>query len=71
MPGRPMTEEQKRNKRERERERQNSIPVSLNSSNLAEKVTPQIPFLNTKPFVIQLGMSYFKWMHKLFLKSCF
>ena len=27
MPGRPMTEEQKRKKRERERERQNVTPV--------------------------------------------
>ena len=27
MPGRPMTEEQKRNKRERQRERQNGTPV--------------------------------------------
>lgn len=27
MPGRPMTEEQRRKKRERERQRQNSIPV--------------------------------------------
>ena len=27
MPGRPMTEEQKRKKREREQKRQNSIPV--------------------------------------------
>ena len=27
MPGRPMTEEQKRKKRERDRERQNGTPV--------------------------------------------
>ena len=27
MPGRPMTEQQKRKKRERERERQNGTPV--------------------------------------------
>ena len=27
MPGRPMTEEQKRKRRERERERQNGTPV--------------------------------------------
>ena len=27
MPGRPMTEEQKRRKREKERERQNGTPV--------------------------------------------
>ena len=50
MPGRPMTEEQKRKKRERERERQNGTPV--NSLKLVEEVTPQIFFLDTKPFVI-------------------
>ena len=49
MPGRPMTEEQKRKKRERERERQNGTPVSLK---LVEEVTPQIFLLDTKPFVI-------------------
>ena len=48
MPGRPMAEEQKRKKRERERERQNS-------SNVVEEVTPQILFLDTKPFVISTG----------------
>ena len=52
MPGRPMTEEQKRKKRERERERQNSTQYASNSSNLVEEVTSQILFLDTKPFVI-------------------
>ena len=33
-----------------------------NSLKLVEEVTPQILFLDTKPFVI-LQMSYFKWMH--------
>ena len=42
-----MTEEQKRKKRERERERQNG-----NSFKSVEEVTPQIVFLDTKPFVI-------------------
>ena len=50
MPGRPMTEEQKRKKRERERERQNGTPC--NSLKLVEEITPQILFLDTKPFVI-------------------
>ena len=49
MPVRPMSEEQKQKKRERERERQNGTPVSLT---LVEEVTPQILFLDTKPFVI-------------------
>ena len=49
MPGRPMTEEQKR--RKKERERQNNTPV-IASLNLVEEVTPQILFLDTKPFVI-------------------
>ena len=64
MPGRPMTEEQKGKKRERERERQNS---TSNSSNLVEEVTPQILFLDTKPFVI--WMRYFKWINRFFLCS--
>ena len=50
MPGRPMSEEQKRKKRERERERQNGTPVI--AIKLVEEVTPQIFFLDTKPFVI-------------------
>ena len=47
MPGRPMTEEQKRKKRERERERQNGTPVI--AQNVMEEVTPKILFLDTKP----------------------
>ena len=43
MPGRPMTEEQKLKKRER---------YTSNSLKLVEEVTPQILFLDTKPFVI-------------------
>ena len=46
-----MSEEQKRKKRERERERQNDACTS-NSFKLVEEVTPQILFLDTKPFVI-------------------
>ena len=45
-----MTEEQKRKKRERERERQKRY--TSNSLRLVEEVTPQILFLDTKPFVI-------------------
>ena len=53
MPGRPMSEEQKRKKRERERERQNrSKRYTSNSLKLVEEVTPQILLLETKPFVI-------------------
>ena len=51
MPGRPMTEEQKRKKRERERER----PVhqcTSKSLKLVEEVAPQVLLLDTKPFVI-------------------
>ena len=47
--GRPMTDEQKRTKNcgiSKENE------VHNNSSNLVEEVTPQILFLDTKPFVI-------------------
>ena len=51
MPGRPMSEEQKRKNRERERERQNRTNTS-NSLKLVEEVTPQILFLDTKAFVI-------------------
>ena len=51
MPGRPMTEEQKRKKRERERTRTTKRYTS-NSLKLVEEVTPQILFLDTKPFVI-------------------
>ena len=45
MPGRPMTEEQKRKKRTTKR-------YTSNSLKLVEEVTPQIFFLDTKPFVI-------------------
>ena len=47
MPGRPMTEKQKRKKRTRTTKRYTS-----NSLKLVEEVTPQIIFLDTKPFVI-------------------
>ena len=47
MPGRPMTEEQKRKKTTRTTERYTS-----NSLKLVEEGTPQILFLDTKPFVI-------------------
>ena len=50
MPGRPMTDEQKRKKRERERERQNDTP--LIAQTWWKKLAPQILFLDTKPFVI-------------------
>ena len=49
MPGRPMKEEQKRKKRERTR---TTKPYTSNSLKLVEEVTTQIPFLDTKPFVI-------------------
>ena len=45
-----MTEKQKRKKRGRERERQNGTPVIAQT--WWKKVTPQILFLDTKPFVI-------------------
>ena len=51
MPGRLMTEEQKRKKRERERDLTTKRYTS-NSLKLVEEVTPQILFLDTKPFVI-------------------
>ena len=49
MPGWPMSEEQKRKKRERTR---TTKRYTSNSLKLVEKVTPQILFLDTKPFVI-------------------
>ena len=49
MPGRPMTEEQKRKKRERTR---TTKRYTSNSLKLVEEVTPQILLLDTKPFVI-------------------
>ena len=48
MPGRPMSEEQKR-KRKRTR---TTKPYTSNSLKLVEEVTPQILFLDTKQFVI-------------------
>ena len=60
MPGRPMTEEQKRKKREREREGQNSTPVIAQSwwKKLLHKF-----FSWTLNRLLFLRMSYFKWMH--------
>ena len=49
MPGRPMTEEQKRKKRERTR---TTKRYTSNSLKLVEELTSQILFLDTKPFVI-------------------
>ena len=49
MPGRPMTEEQKRKKRDRTR---TTKRYTSNSLKLVEEVTPQILFLDTEPFVI-------------------
>ena len=46
MPGRPMTEEQKRKKRERERERQNGTPVIKGMcalTGMISKLVEQIP----------------------------
>ena len=58
MPGRPMTEEQKRKKRERER--QNGTPVIAQSwwKKLLHKF-----FSWTLNRLLFLRMSYFKWMH--------
>ena len=60
MPGRPMTDEQKRKKRERERERQNGTPVITQTwwRKLLHKFFSWA--LNRLLF---LRMSYFKWMH--------
>ena len=49
MPGRPMTEEQKRKKRERTR---TTKRYTSNSLKLVKEDTPEILFLDTKPFVI-------------------
>ena len=49
MPGRPMSEEQKRKKRKRTR---TTKRYTSNSLRLVEEVTPQILFLDTNPFVI-------------------
>ena len=55
MPGRPMTEEQKR-KRTRTTKRYTS-----NSLKLVEEVTPQISWTLNR--LLFLRMSYFNWMH--------
>ena len=49
MPGRPMSEEQKRKKRKRTK---TTKRYASNSLKLVEEVTPQILFLGTKPFGI-------------------
>ena len=59
MPGRPMTEEQKRKKRERTK---TTKRYTSNSLKLVEEVTLQILFLDTKPFVISTD-EIFQWMH--------
>ena len=48
MPGRPMSEEQKRKTRERTR---TTKRYTSNSLQLVKEVTPQILFLDAKPFV--------------------
>ena len=48
MPGRPMSE----TKEERKRTRTIKRRYTSNSLKLVEEVTPQILFLDTKPFVI-------------------
>ena len=60
MPGRHITEEQKRKENERERERQNSILVIALSwwKKLLHKF-----FSWTLNRLLFLRMSYFKWMH--------
>ena len=60
MPGRPMTEEQKRKKRERERERQNGTPVIAQT--WWKKFLHKF-FSWTLNRLLFLQMSYFKWMH--------
>ena len=61
MPGRPMTEEQKRKKRERERERQNSIPVIAQTCNWWKMLLHKF-FSWTLNRLLFLRMRYFKWM---------
>ena len=60
MPGRHMTEEQKREKREREREQLNGTPVITQTwwKKLLHKF-----FSWTLNRLLFLWMSYFKWMH--------
>ena len=49
MPGQPTTTTEKKEERKRTR---TTKQYSSNSSNLVEDITPQIVFLDTKPFVI-------------------
>ena len=51
MPGQPTTRTEKKEERKRKRTR-TTKQYSSNSSNLVEDITPQIVFLDTKPFVI-------------------
>ena len=62
MPGQPMAEEQKREKRQREPEQQNSIPVIGQTwwNKLLDKLLSWT--LNRSLF---LWMSYSKWIHIL------
>ena len=54
MPGQPMSEEQKRKKTKTTKR------YTSNSLKLAKEVTPQILFLNTRPFVISSGCIFLK-----------
>ena len=47
MPGRPMSEEERKRTRTTKRYREHQLYLTL-----VEEVTPQILFLDTKPFVI-------------------
>ena len=58
MPGRPMTEEQKRKKREREGELTTKRYTSKSLKKLLHKF-----FSWTLNRLLFLRMSYFKWMH--------
>ena len=49
MPGRPMTEEQKRKKREKRT--RTTKRYTSNNLKLVEEVIPQILFLDTKPAI--------------------
>ena len=60
MPGRPVTEEQKRKKRERQQERQNGTPVI--AYRWWKKLLHKF-FSWTLNRLLFLRMSYFKWMH--------
>ena len=56
MTGRPMTRTETKEKRKRTTTTKQN---TSNNSNLVEEVTPQILFLDTKPFVSD---AYFKWV---------